>query len=46
MLNIVDIYKYLGTVLDEHLNFVVTSSVLVGATGKAFGAVISKFKVL
>ncbi len=44
VLNIVDRYKYLGTILNEHLDFSVTSSVLSGAAGRALGAVISKFK--
>ncbi len=44
VLNIVDRYKYLCTILNEHLDFSVTSSVLSGAAGRALGAVISKFK--
>ncbi len=46
MLNIVDKYKYLGTILNEHLDFSVTSSVLSGVAGRALGAVISEFKWL
>ena len=43
-LEIIDKYKYLGTVLDEHLNYNVTADVLAGAGGRALGAIISKFK--
>ncbi len=46
VLNIVDRYRYMGTILNEHLDFSVTSLVLSGATGRALGAVISKFKGL
>ena len=46
VLSIVDRYKYLGTVLNEHLDFTVTSSILSAAAGRALGAVISKFKGL
>ncbi len=38
VLNIVDRYKYLGTILNEHLDFSVTSSVLSGAAGRTLGA--------
>ncbi len=44
--NIVDRYKYLGTILNEHLDFLVKSSVLSEAADRALGAVISKFKGL
>ncbi len=40
----VDKYKYLGIILQEHLDFNVTSSVLASAAGSALGAIISKFK--
>ncbi len=40
VLNIVDRYKYLGTILNEHLDVSVTSSILSGAAGRALGAVI------
>ncbi len=46
VLNIVDRYKYLGNILNEHLDFSVTSSVLSGAADQALGAMISKFKGL
>ncbi len=46
VLNIVERYKYLGTILNEHLDFSLTSSVLSGAAGRALGSVISKFKGL
>jgi hypothetical protein len=46
VLNIVDRYKYLGIVLNEHFDFNVTSSVLAGAVGRALGTVISKFRSL
>jgi hypothetical protein len=39
-------YKYLGLVINEHLNYVTTSDVLVKAAGRALGACISKFKSL
>ena len=45
-LNIVEKYKYLGTVFSEHLDYDVTSSMLAGAAGRALGGVISKFKAL
>jgi len=43
VLEIVDKYKYLGTLLNEHLNFNITADVLASAGGRALGAVISKF---
>ena len=46
VLSIIDIYQYLGTVSNEHLDFTVTSSILSAAAGRALGAVISKFKGL
>ena len=46
VLSIVDRYKYMGTVLNEHLDFTLTFSILAGAAGRALGAVISKFKAL
>ncbi len=42
-LKIVDRYKYLGIILQEHLDYNVIS-VLAGTAGRALGAVISKFK--
>ncbi len=43
-LKIVDRYKYLCIILQENLDYNVTTSVLTGAAGRALGAVISKFK--
>ncbi len=43
-LKIVDQYKYLVIILQENLDYNVTTSVLAGAAGRALGAVISKFK--
>ncbi len=40
VLNIVDRYKYLANILNEHLDFSVTTSVLSGAACRALGAVI------
>ena len=37
-------YKYLGVVLDEHLNYDVIANVLAGAGGRALGAVLTKFR--
>ncbi len=45
-LNVVNKYKYLGIILEEHLDFNLTASVLANAAGRAFGAVRSKFKTL
>ncbi len=41
-LNVVNKYKYLGVILEEHLDFNLTSSVLANAAGRALGSVISK----
>ncbi len=43
-LKIVDRYKYLGIILQENLDYNITTYVLAGAAGRALGAVISKFK--
>ncbi len=43
-LKIVDQYKYLSIILQENLDYNVTTSVLAGAAVRALGAVISKFK--
>ncbi len=43
-LNIVDQYKYLGIILQENLDYNVTTSVLAGAAGRALGVVIWKLK--
>ncbi len=43
VLEIVDKNKYLGTEINEYLNFNVTADDLAGAGGRALGAVISKF---
>jgi hypothetical protein len=45
-LEYVNEYKYLGLVINEHLNYVSTSNVLVKAAGRALGSCISKFKTL
>ncbi len=45
-LNIVDRYKYLEVVLQENLDFKITEELLAGASGRALGAIISKFKCL
>ena len=42
----VDRYKYLGVVLNEHLNFNVTADILADSSGRALGAVIGKSKHL
>ncbi len=42
-LETVDKYKYLGTIFNEHLNFIVTADVLAGAGRRSLGSVISKF---
>ena len=42
----VDKYKYLGIVLDEHLDFNTTASVLAGSAGRALGSINTKFKKL
>ncbi len=36
-LDIVNQYKYLGTVFTEHLDFEITSSILTGASGRSLG---------
>ena len=35
-------YKYLGTTIDEHINFETTVSILVESAGKALGSIITK----
>ena len=45
-IEVVEKYKYLGLVLDEHLDFNVTTSVLAGSAGRALGAVSTKFNQL
>ena len=45
-LEYVDKYKYLGIVLDEHLDFNTTASVLAGSAGRALGSISSKFRHL
>ncbi len=44
VLKIVDKYNYLGIILQEHLDFNVTASVLASTAGRALRAIISKFK--
>ena len=45
-LEIVDSYKYLGIMLNEHLNFNVSADVLASAGGRALGSIITKFRNL
>ena len=45
-IEIIDKYKYLGLILDEHLNYDITASVLAGSAGRALGGICSKFKKL
>jgi len=45
-LEIVDEYKYLGLVLNEHLNYNITCDILSRSAGRAFGSCINKFKSL
>ncbi len=42
-INIVDKYKDLGTILDEHLDFNITASILYAASGRTLSGVISEF---
>ena len=42
----VDKYKYLGIILDEHLDFNNTAAVLAGSGGRALGAIYTKFNKL
>ena len=44
-LEIVEEYRYLGIVINEHLKFEHTSTILSEAAGRALGGVISKFKM-
>jgi hypothetical protein len=39
-------YKYLGIILNEHLDYSISASVLSESAGRALGGIISKFKVL
>ena len=39
-------YKYLGIILDEHLNFNDCTQTLSDAVGRALGGIIAKFKTL
>ncbi len=45
-LEIVKQYKYLGVFMDEYLDFNVTENVIAGAAGRAFGAILTKFRNL
>jgi hypothetical protein len=45
-LKLVDRYKYLGVVLQEHLDFTATSEILAGAGGRALGSLLNKYKKL
>ncbi len=42
----VDKYKYLGIILDEHLDFNTTASVLAGSANRALGSIYTKFNKL
>jgi hypothetical protein len=42
----VSVYKYLGIILDENMNFNSCTNTLAGSAGRALGGVISKFKAL
>ncbi len=44
-LDVVDRYKYLGIVFDEHLDYNVTAAVLADSAGRALGAIYNKFKL-
>lgn len=44
VINVVKEYKYLGVILDEHLNYKKCSSTLAESGGRALSAIISKFK--
>ena len=46
ILSIVPNYKYLGIILDEHLNFNDCTQTLSDAAGRALGGIIAKFKTL
>ena len=45
-LEIVDKYKYLGVMLNEHMNFNLLTNTLASAAGRALSGIISKFKSL
>ena len=45
-LHIVDSYKYLGILLDEHLTYENCAKVLSDSAGRALGGIINKFKTL
>ena len=46
LLEIVSYYNYLGVILDEHLTFDKTTSVLADAACRAMGSIRSKFRTL
>ena len=46
VLKTVQNYKYLGVVLDEHMDFELNASILAEAAGRALGAIRSKLKYL
>ena len=45
-LDMVQFYKYLGVMFDEHLSFQNCAEVLAGSAGRALGGIISKFKTM
>lgn len=44
MLQTVDKYKYLGLILNEFLDFTITSQVLADSAGRALGSIMNKYK--
>ena len=44
-LDIIDLYTYLGIILDEYLNYDVTAQMLSQSSGRALGGIINKLKV-
>ncbi len=46
VMSIVNQYKYLGVVLNEHIDYNVTAQVLADAGNRALGAIINKYKKL
>ncbi len=45
-IDVVDNYKYLGLILDEYLDYVVTSTTLANSAGRALGSIQNKFNSL
>ncbi len=38
------LYQYLGIIINEHLHYEITATILVGSAGRALEGVISKFQ--